>query len=390
MSSIQHLRRFVNERLTAAAEEIFGFFEKAVMEYEEEIDRQRRVLEIVWKPHIKLQRIDVQQQHVHMEEEGNSSLEQEEPEPLQLKEEPEPLQLKEERRHIQEGEQLEVKQEIEDFTFIPLGEESHIMKDEVLHLSPSETQSPEENQPMLNMLTQNFMLQKLNIDNQLLFNNSTADDSRDDKGATFCDCESDGNAETMQRLDESNRRDNNVLSSTMLKMNDQVNDNTHRIKKFLKCETGEKRFYQTSVVEAQERTHPAETPYYCITCGKYFRSKKGLVIHRRAHTGEKLYPCNTCEKRFTDMSKMKRHLMSHTGIKPYTCKICGKDFRDSSAMKIHMRSHTGERPYLCNSCGKRFTQLTHLKKHLKSHIRRKLVIARQVGTRLDFVEIESA
>ena len=54
MSSSDGLREFVNERLTAAAEEIFRVFIKTVVEYEKEIDRQRRLLDIIWKPEIKL------------------------------------------------------------------------------------------------------------------------------------------------------------------------------------------------------------------------------------------------------------------------------------------------------------------------------------------------
>ncbi len=57
MSSVDCLREFVIERLTAAAEEIFGVFQKTIVDYEEEIDRQRRLLDIVWKPEIKLHRI---------------------------------------------------------------------------------------------------------------------------------------------------------------------------------------------------------------------------------------------------------------------------------------------------------------------------------------------
>uniref|UniRef100_UPI003AADB795 uncharacterized protein n=1 Tax=Centroberyx gerrardi TaxID=166262 RepID=UPI003AADB795 len=56
MPTGQSLRTFVNERLTAAAEEILGVFEKTIEVYEEEIDRQRRLLEIVLKPEIKLHR----------------------------------------------------------------------------------------------------------------------------------------------------------------------------------------------------------------------------------------------------------------------------------------------------------------------------------------------
>ncbi|GLD50644.1 zinc finger protein OZF-like protein [Lates japonicus] len=110
MSSVQCLREFVNERLTAAAEEISRVFEQTIVEYEEEIDRQRRLLDIVWKPEIRLHRTELPQQHVCKEEvlteqqlcnqERNSSLDQEEPEPPQIKEE------QEEVCSSQEGEQL--------------------------------------------------------------------------------------------------------------------------------------------------------------------------------------------------------------------------------------------------------------------------------------------
>ena len=45
MSSVLCFRKFVSERLIAAAEEILGVFEQTVHVYEEEIERQRRLLE---------------------------------------------------------------------------------------------------------------------------------------------------------------------------------------------------------------------------------------------------------------------------------------------------------------------------------------------------------
>lgn len=57
MSSVECLREFVVERLTAAAEDIFQVLKKAIVEYEEEICRQRRLLDIFFKPEIKLHRI---------------------------------------------------------------------------------------------------------------------------------------------------------------------------------------------------------------------------------------------------------------------------------------------------------------------------------------------
>lgn len=56
------LRLLINQRLTAAAEEIFGVFGRTIAEYEEEIsrskleiDRQRRLLDLSMKPQISVQ-----------------------------------------------------------------------------------------------------------------------------------------------------------------------------------------------------------------------------------------------------------------------------------------------------------------------------------------------
>ncbi|XP_029023729.1 zinc finger and SCAN domain-containing protein 20-like [Betta splendens] len=61
MSKIEMLRLLINQRLTAAAEEIFGVFGRTIAEYEEEIsrskleiDRQRRLLDLSTKPQVSL------------------------------------------------------------------------------------------------------------------------------------------------------------------------------------------------------------------------------------------------------------------------------------------------------------------------------------------------
>ncbi|XP_037553706.1 zinc finger protein 200 [Nematolebias whitei] len=123
MSSVQSLRGFISERLTAAAEEIFTEFEKTIVRYEEEIDRQRRLLDISWKPHTHLHTTDVPQHQVWKEEKvlteqqlriqgKSSSLDQEEPETPE--EEPELSQLKEEQEELcvsRDEAQLSLKQE---------------------------------------------------------------------------------------------------------------------------------------------------------------------------------------------------------------------------------------------------------------------------------------
>lgn len=57
MSSVEYLREFVNERLTAAAEEIFGVFKRALVEYEQQIYRQSQMSDVIRNPEIRLHRI---------------------------------------------------------------------------------------------------------------------------------------------------------------------------------------------------------------------------------------------------------------------------------------------------------------------------------------------
>lgn len=57
MSSLGCLGEFVNQRLKAADEEISGVLRKTTAENEEEINRQRKLLDAIWKPEIRLERI---------------------------------------------------------------------------------------------------------------------------------------------------------------------------------------------------------------------------------------------------------------------------------------------------------------------------------------------
>lgn len=56
MYPVQSMRKFVCDRLTAAAQEILGAFEKRVEDYEAELARQRRMLDMAFSPELKLQR----------------------------------------------------------------------------------------------------------------------------------------------------------------------------------------------------------------------------------------------------------------------------------------------------------------------------------------------
>ncbi|XP_054915647.1 uncharacterized protein LOC129379084 isoform X2 [Poeciliopsis prolifica] len=97
MCSVEPLREFIRERLTAAAEEIFTQLEKTIVRYEEEIDRQRRLLDLSWtrteqNPAGVPQHYNCKEEEVEMVQQPCSPavevhLDQEELESVQVKEE---------------------------------------------------------------------------------------------------------------------------------------------------------------------------------------------------------------------------------------------------------------------------------------------------------------
>lgn len=56
MSSEEHLKELVSGKLEAASEDIFSFFNRVVVDYEEKLDRQRKFFEAAYKPVVKLHR----------------------------------------------------------------------------------------------------------------------------------------------------------------------------------------------------------------------------------------------------------------------------------------------------------------------------------------------
>ncbi|XP_072772665.1 uncharacterized protein [Nerophis lumbriciformis] len=140
MSTLHMLRALVDQRLTAAVEEIFVVLERTIAEYEAELSRTKeennQLLDAVFKKHqVVLHRTDVQQP-LHIKEE------KEDPQPTHIKEEeddPQPTHIKEEEEdpqptHIKEEEDdpqpTYMKEEEEDPHMKEKEEDPHMKEEE--------------------------------------------------------------------------------------------------------------------------------------------------------------------------------------------------------------------------------------------------------------------
>ncbi|KAL3989102.1 hypothetical protein ACER0C_013420 [Sarotherodon galilaeus] len=432
MPSVQYLREFINERLTAAAEQIFLEFEKTIVQYEEEIDRQRRLLDITWKPQIKLRRIDLPLRLLCREEEvlpeqqlwnqeRSSSVEQEEPEPPQIKEQQEEL------CSSQEGEQLELEEETDTFmvtatykesdlsntadsdssvfvgtesreAFKVLNNSTQIKKD--INHQPREldvTSSAEKDLHRTDLPQQHVCKQEGVLPQQQLRNQDRS--SRLDQGEP----EPPLRTEEQNKLCSSQEGEQPVVTETKTSTvtsahsksdhseseanRDQLLAHSSAAAESRDQEGGKKGDSDSGTPESKlhvnrsQSNNSEEFPpsasrcntdtgrksLQCDICGKSFKKKCQIKEHYKIHTGEKPFTCKTCEKSFAQKSTLLRHMTVHTGERLFSCHICGKTFRQRGNLMIHRRIHTGERPYSCTVCEKTFSQSSHLLGHMRSH-----------------------
>ncbi|XP_041852048.1 zinc finger protein 180-like isoform X1 [Melanotaenia boesemani] len=339
MSPVQHLREFIRERLTAAAEEIFTEVEKNIVQYQEEIDRQRKLLETNWRPRIQLHRIDVLHQHVSKDEEAlladqqlcnqtsTSSMNQVEPESLHIKEEQEDLAIQEE-----EEEQLVLKHETGSFSNTPTHEENDY----------NDRESNSDGIPVYTCP----------LDEHLHLEESRLEDLEPTRYSEL-------------NPDRSSLRNSNDNVKTSLRVESRVM--TDRTAELYICYTCNKRFSNLSSLQKHNAVHTGVKPYSCKTCGKRFSRKDVLLNHMKTHTGEKVFSCKTCGKCFAQRFVFLSHMRSHMSEKPYACTACGLTFSQNNLLLGHMKTHTGERPYSCNTCGKSFGRNSNLLRHIRTH-----------------------
>ncbi|XP_053726780.1 zinc finger protein 226-like [Synchiropus splendidus] len=344
MSSVQTLRQFVNDRLAAAAREIFGVFEQTVSELEEEVNRQRKLLDGLLKPVGFLQNRDKQQLQVSPEEQQECSSQSgwETPEHL----------------HTIEEE----------------GEDETGMSFNIVHVKceDDDAQSSQhlqtEGEPPISSRNQDM---------------KTEADGDDYSGPDPCsNLDSDLQSDHQGSLSYESNTVNWVGTSKALFGS--VSEKTDADKS-LTCSGCGRRCYSKRGLSWHSKTcretlnkrassdarlsfETEEKLFECSDCGKLFNQRIHLKRHMVMHTGEKPFDCSQCGRSYSRKGDLKKHIRIHTGEKPFCCSHCGKCFNQSGNLTTHLRIHKREKPFTCPECGKCFSQRGHLKKHMSRHM----------------------
>ncbi|XP_021446474.2 zinc finger protein 37 homolog isoform X3 [Oncorhynchus mykiss] len=379
MSKIELLRVFLNQRLIAAADEIFGVVEETIAEYQEEVSRTKEenrrlliTLDILTKPDKLHRQEDLQQLTVTVSDEVVSpeqqewipSLGQKDPEPTRMKDEQdEPRTSQEDENNFNEF--------INSYGCVSSG----------YYQDPTQP-SHGERYSLPSTSTEQIKTEPYVEDY------GVSEPIREPQPFSAVDTEcSAAQSENRGHIDR--MECGGPLSGLMLKPLKSKRTKTvkgqssHSVKdrklNHLKshsrpsvswdaapsCKVCGKQFDSMASLLNHVQAHTQDKEHLCGVCGKFCQSTESMMDHLQTHIGAKC--CHVCGKYFAWDAFLKRHLRSHTGEKPFRCHHCGKGFSQSGNLAVHMKSHSGEKPHRCRVCGKCFSRNPDLTVHIRTH-----------------------
>ncbi|XP_029920177.1 zinc finger protein 260-like [Myripristis murdjan] len=411
MRDVRELRSLVQQRLAAAAEEIFGLFERTIAEYEEENRRQRRLLDAVLNPEVRL--------HPAVLPRHLQRLDQEEPEPPHLKEEQEELPTNQEAEQLQGLTRFPVKSEDDEEEALTSTEaekaEGRLSVSKSLRMSFSggrswpawrrrrlvaavqeifglfertmaELEASErQRRPCDAVLSPDVQLSKEDVQ-QLLGRKEEVPPEQQEQTPSL-DQEEPEPPPIKEEQEElwTNQEAEQLHDLTTFPVKSEDDEEEALPSQLHQSQTEESR---GAVPPASSSTEQMETEAEVKTClSSEAESEDGdddwqesreprsgtdslsdlPLSNDRSNIEEKPFSCSVCRRTFAKKQYLVKHMIVHTGEKPFSCSVCGKTFAKKQYMTTHVRVHTGEKPFSCSVCGKSFVHKKDLQIHVRIH-----------------------
>nr|XP_043871573.1 zinc finger protein 287-like isoform X2 [Solea senegalensis] len=293
-ATLQTFNVFLTEKLTAAALDIYGFVEKTITDYQEEVyrtklenQRLQRLLDLVYKPDIRLHRADSRQIDLPSPTQEEQQIKTECPDHSNAKESSSILPHKMEEAGLR-SRSVEIPAHLDNsFTDSPT---------QVVTVQEyKENQMPDS------------LIQAVTVREHTKYEMpSQHDQPLSSFGAT-------PTAHAAEALPNP------------------TNESTHFVCGKTTGSKGQMIFHQ--------KMHTNERPYVCHVCGTSLRLKGHLKDHLRTHTGEKPFNCFICGKHFARSTNMSKHVRNmHKESLPFKCLLCEHRCPRLVRLKQHMKT----------------------------------------------------